>query len=78
MKTEKIFVQLLNEGTTVFRPVMAEKIHGNIYKILSDQEHNPEIEVWQYLPGQTVEVEEKSGSSRDVNQKIKIAVKPII
>lgn len=75
MKTERIYVQLLDEGTEVFRPVDAEKVKENVYKISEFQEYNPVTEVWEFLPGQTVEVEERKNTVEKNDRTLKVAVK---
>lgn len=51
MKHEKIYVALIDEGLDVWRPVDAEYISPDTYKIL---EKMPEGEVWEYQPGDIV------------------------
>ena len=46
-----IYLPLLNEGTNVWRPVEAEQIGEDRYRIVQDQ---PEDEDWPVLPGTTV------------------------
>ncbi len=38
MKQIKIFMPLLNEGTTVSRPIIALDMENNIYKILGTEQ----------------------------------------
>lgn len=54
MKTTTIYIRLLNEGTDVFRPVQAEKLEKNIFKIIETESYNPECETWEFIPGQIV------------------------
>ena len=56
---KKIYVQLLNEGTKVYRPVSAFEIENNIYKLEGYELYNPDDEVWEFLPGTIVVVEEQ-------------------
>ena len=56
MKT--IYVQLLNEGSEVYRPVLSKKINDFLYELL-DNNYDPEDEEWEFLPGTIVVVEEK-------------------
>lgn len=53
-KTETIYVQLLDEGIEVFRPVLAVVLSENTYKILGFEDYDPETETWQFLPGTIV------------------------
>lgn len=56
MKT--IYVQLLNEGSEVYRPVLSKKINDFLYELL-DNNYDPEDEEWEFLPRTIVVVEEK-------------------
>lgn len=59
---KEIFVSLLDEAVDVWRPVRAERLHDNVYRIV-DQPYNREIETWQFEPG--VEVVCELIESRD-------------
>jgi hypothetical protein len=50
---KKIYVGLLNEGIDVWRPVKAEHLGGNVYRIVG-QPYDREIESWQFEPGDVV------------------------
>ena len=52
-----IYVNLLNEGTEVWRPVAAEIVPGGAYKIVGENSV-PEDEQWEFTTGQTVVCEE--------------------
>ena len=55
-----ILMPLLNEGTTVFRPVEAHQLSGEIFLILGSV---PEDEEWAFQPGTKVRcVTRKDGS----------------
>jgi len=47
---ENIYVQLLGEGTVVYRPVPAMKIKENIDKIQGKEIYDLEDEEWEFLP----------------------------
>lgn len=49
----QIYVNLKEEGVEVWRPVQAEHIEGNIYRIIS-QPYNNEIETWEFAPNDKV------------------------
>ena len=70
MATEEIFIQLLDEGTTSYRPVQAEMITGNIYKILHTNHYDQDSEKWEFIPGQIVQVEEKMLSDFTMNEEM--------
>ncbi len=54
--TTTIYVALLNEGTSCWRPVRAEVLDGGLYRILGSV---PEEESWEFEPGATVRCREK-------------------
>ena len=49
----QIYVALLDEGVDVWRPVQAEHLSGNTYRIL-DQPYDRSIESWEFEPGDVV------------------------
>jgi len=57
MQTKTIYVPMLNEGTDVWKPVMAQPISSATYRIVSEP-LDPEDEEWAYRAGQEVAVEE--------------------
>ncbi|WP_424244616.1 hypothetical protein Dip510_001872 [Elusimicrobium posterum] len=59
---EKIYIQLLDEGTDTYRPVSAIKIKDDIYELLGEDIYNPEDEHWEFLPGDRVKVKIKKFS----------------
>ena len=58
----EIYVFLLDEGTDVWRPVQAEKIGDNLFRIVSVNP-DPENEKWQFSTGEIVKCEERSLSN---------------
>jgi hypothetical protein len=55
--TQKVYVALLGEGVDVWRPIEAEPIEADVFRITSEIT-DPE-EVWQFLPGEFVRCEER-------------------
>ena len=51
--TLTIYVQLLDEGTDVWRPVSAELMSAEIYRIVGDAP-DPATERWEFMPGELV------------------------
>jgi len=49
----EIFVSLLDEQVDVWRPVQAEHLRENVYKIV-EQPYDEEDETWQFEPGDEV------------------------
>lgn len=64
MITETIYIQLLDEGSTAYRPTLGVLVSEAIYRILPTEDYDPEDEVWEFLPGDTVRCvsEVKSGA----------------
>jgi hypothetical protein len=57
-----VHIYLLNEGTDVWRPVDAEHISGNRYRITGSNA-DPEDEQWQFQTGDVVRCELRCLSS---------------
>ncbi|HPO40351.1 MAG TPA: hypothetical protein PL067_06480 [Bacteroidales bacterium] len=57
---KKVYVQLLNEGTKVYRPVPAVEINDGIYEIKGFEIYNPDDENWEFPPGSQVLVKEQN------------------
>jgi hypothetical protein len=49
----QIYVALLEEGVDVWRPIKAEFIQGDTYRIV-DQPYDRSHETWQFEPGERV------------------------
>jgi hypothetical protein len=52
-QTTTVYVSLLDEGVKVWRPVSAEHIRVDVYRIVGEP-RDPKDEKWQFLPGQRV------------------------
>ena len=52
--TEKVYVQLLDEGTVVWRPTTATRVGYDRLLLHAPQDYDPEYEMWEFLPGETV------------------------
>lgn len=72
--SEQIYIQLLNEGTTVYRAVSATKVCNNIYVIDDSEIYDPEDEEWEFLPEEKVQVAEKELEGEKVLVAIKKAL----
>lgn len=57
-----IYIQLLDEGTVVYRPVPALQVNDNVYRLegYDIYERVKDDEVWEFTPGMVVIVEEKN------------------
>ena len=49
----EIYVSLLDEGVEVWRPVIAERLDRDVYRIV-EQLYDGETERWQFEPGDAV------------------------
>ena len=65
-RTETIYVNLLDEGTDVWRPVEAEILGENLYRIISENK-TPEDENWEFATGDIVRCERKLLSDSEPN-----------
>ena len=54
-----VLVRMLDEGTDVWRPVLAERLGETTYRLVMDPP--PEDEVWIFQPGDIVVVEQRQG-----------------
>lgn len=63
-QTTTIFVYLLNEGTDVWRPVEAQHLGEDRYRILS-KNVDPEDEAWQFPSGAVVRCRQQKLSKGD-------------
>jgi hypothetical protein len=68
-----VYVRLLGEGTTVYRPVPAKRVSPSVFVLGGKDIHNVDDEEWEFLPGATVEVETKTLSGECVLVAIKSA-----
>lgn len=57
-----IYVALIDEGTDCWRPVAAEQMQGNLYRILG---RIPDGERWRFQPGEVVRCEQRSFQDGD-------------
>ena len=55
-----IFVSLVGEGTDVWRPVAAERIHDDVYRITGSAADT--TETWQFIAGDIVRCREHTFS----------------
>ncbi|MCH6259319.1 hypothetical protein MLD52_22385 [Puniceicoccaceae bacterium K14] len=70
---EVIYISLLDEGTAVWRPVLASPIRENVY-LISDENTIPESEKWEFLPSDEVLCE---GRAFEDQGKALVAIKKI-
>ena len=63
---KNIYIQLLEEGTKVYRPVPSFQIEDNLYEVGGVDFYDPEDEVWEFTPGTYVLVVEKNLDGENV------------
>ena len=56
----EIYVQLLNEGTIVYRPVPATIVAKSICDINGEETYDLEVETWEFPPGSRVTYAKKN------------------
>ena len=66
--TKTIYVRLLDEGVDVWRPVKAEVLGGERYRIISENT-DPEVEKWEFKIGEVVHCTEKELMDGTKNRK---------
>lgn len=54
MVTRMIYIQLLDEGTEVYRLTQGEELGNNIFRVLPTDSYDPEDETWEFPPGSIV------------------------
>jgi hypothetical protein len=55
--TITVYVRLLDEGTDVFRPTLADRTSDGFFKLKPAEGYDSEDEHWEFLPGQIVKCE---------------------
>ena len=65
-KTYTVYIELLNEGTDVWRPAQALLVDKNIYKVLTPVDYDPDDEKWKFKPGSLVECEWKKKNGKKI------------
>lgn len=61
-----VYVRLLGEGTSVYRPAHAETRAQGVVRLLCPEDYDPDGEDWEFKPGATVRVELRSLSDGEV------------
>lgn len=58
MEKQIIYVQLLDEGTKVYRPLPAKKIQDDVYELQGAELYGKGDEIWEFTPNSRVFVKE--------------------
>ena len=64
-KTVKIFVQLLEEGSSAARPTQAVELGNGLYKLLPTPNFDVADEVWEFPPGSIVRCVKENDGKED-------------
>ncbi len=64
--SERIFVRLLGEGTTVYRPTSAARVGPDSVRLGMPKDYDPEDEDWEFKPGSIVRTERRVLHGREV------------
>jgi len=64
VRTSQIYVSLLNEGTDVWRPVTAEQLRDDVYRIIGEAPDSDDEE-WEFAPGDIVRCRKQKLSGND-------------
>ena len=56
---KEVYVRLLNEGTVVYRPVLAVLLSGDAARLVMPRDYDPEGEEWEFPPGSVVRTESR-------------------
>ena len=51
---ETVYVSLLDEGTSVMRPVTAVALAEMVFQLVAPPDYDPETENWEFKPGSVV------------------------
>jgi hypothetical protein len=54
-----VYVQLLNEGTLVYRPTRATIVGPGVVRLEATPDYDPENEEWEFPPGAIVRLEQR-------------------
>lgn len=55
-----IYVSLLEEGTPTRRSTTTERISEDLYRVLTNDNYDPEDEMWEFPPGSIVRLEQRT------------------
>lgn len=56
---QTVLVRLLDEGTTVYRPVWAARVTAGVYRLETRADYDPGDETWEFPPGSAVVCERR-------------------
>lgn len=65
-----VYVELLDEGTPVWRPSSAIKVDDNVF-VLTNENYDPNTEQWSVLPGSLITIEQQQTTDGSFRVAIK-------
>jgi hypothetical protein len=74
---EIVYVQLFDDGVPVWRPVPATSVRDAEFILRGEDEYDPEMEQWEFLPGTRVRVEVQDKSHGGGSRKCLVAVEAL-
>lgn len=71
--SDTIYVPLLDEGVTAWRPTTADRLPDGTYRVRPTPDYDPDDEKWEFPPGSRVLCEMKRLSDGDVLAAVRLA-----
>ncbi|MEZ4287767.1 MAG: hypothetical protein R3A47_06400 [Polyangiales bacterium] len=69
----RVFVQLLNEGTVVFRPTWARPLAPSVVELLTPEDYDQDDEEWEFKPGSIVKIETRFVDGEEIYVAVRFA-----
>ncbi len=66
VEPQEVFVELLDEGVTCFRPTRADPLGDDKYRLLAPPDYDPENEYWAFPPDSVVRCRKEKLSGGEV------------
>ena len=70
--SDTIYVQLMNEGVTTYRPAPAVLLSEDPARLLMHPDYDPRDEEWEFQPGSLVRTERKVLSGGEVTVAVEL------
>lgn len=71
-----VYVRLMGEGTTVFRPTKAVCLGQAVVRLLASANYDPDDEDWEFKPGSVVRTEQRILDGANANVVVALAEQP--
>ena len=76
METIDVYMALLDEGVSVWRPAPAASLGNGLHVLLRPEGYDPDDEVWEYPPGSIVRCERRRIKDGDIFAAVDRVVVP--